>query len=213
MLKTVVFGGFRGFRAPAVLVAPDGLFQLLPLEKGLKGPVLSPPPRWFHVVSCGFMWFHVVMSCSSMWSGGPKRWFRGFRAPAVLVAPDGLFQLLPLEKGSKRVRFDPPPKVVSCGFMWFHVVSCSHAMLSHVVPGGTPRKRYFSVGEAPLRGFRPKTVKNRVPFDPPNRMAHGMSCSAMLFHAVPCSHAMRFHVVPGGSNGTGPGRVPTYFLD
>ncbi len=155
------------------------------------------------VVSCGFMWFHVVMSCSSMWSGGPKRWFRGFRAPAVLVAPDGLFQLLPLEKGSKRVRFDPPPKVVSCGFMWFHVVSCSHAMLSHVVPGGTPRKRYFSVGEAPLRGFRPKTVKNRVPFDPPqphgHMPCHVVSCCPCSCHAVPCSPGGQTEPVPAGS--------------
>ncbi len=51
----MVFGGFRGFRAPAVLVAPDGLFQLLPLERGLKRVVFDPLPRWFHVVSCGFM--------------------------------------------------------------------------------------------------------------------------------------------------------------
>ena len=110
----VVFGVFGPLR---FWLLQTGIFSYYPSKRGLKGVCFDPPPK---VVSCGFMWFHVVMSCSSMWSGGPKRWFRGFRAPAVLVAPDGLFQLLPLEKGSKRVCFDPPPR----WFMWFHVVSC-----------------------------------------------------------------------------------------
>ncbi len=86
-------------------------------------------------------------------------WFSGFRDPAVLVAPDGLFQLLPLERGLKGVCFDPPPKVVSCGFMWFHVVSCSHVMLSHVVPGGTPGNGTFQLVGLPCVVSGPKPSK------------------------------------------------------
>ena len=87
-------GGFRGFRAPAGLVAPDGLFQLLPLEKGSKKGqkrvVFGRFPCSFIVETCSKQWFLVVFGVF-----GPLR---------VWLLQTGFFSYYPSKRGQKRVK-------------------------------------------------------------------------------------------------------------
>jgi hypothetical protein len=95
--KTVV----SGFSVPLGSIGPGRAFSASTPRKGVQKVCFDPP----EVVPCGFMWFHVVMPCSSMWSGGPKQWFRGFRGFSGFNGGKRVFWPVFAQNGSKRGLF------------------------------------------------------------------------------------------------------------